>query len=55
MRTILLERFLNSWWKKDCDLVVFRVSQCLAIVLTYSVFTELNSTATKPMQNIQHS
>lgn len=39
------EKILNSWWKKDCDLTVFRVSQWPAIVLTYLMFTELNSAA----------
>lgn len=49
------EKILNSWWKKDYDLVVFRFSQCLVIGLIYSTFIELNSDATKPMQNTQHS
>lgn len=53
-KIILLERFVNSWWART-DLIIFRVSRYLAIVLTYSVFIELKSAATKPMQNIQHS
>lgn len=46
----MLERF-EFLVEKERDLV----SQCLAIELTYSMFIKLNSTATKPMQNIQHS
>lgn len=50
----MLER-LEFLVEKERDLLVVLVSQCLAIELTYSMFIKLNSTATKPMQNIQHS